>query len=638
MSRDDRFLNGLSAVPPGPCQSTFDAFLIIPCQSMSDARYIPSQQECDVLIPALKRYFKFDQRSKEREHVIAKVLPELTRVSKAHWNKNNVRIWFTNNQKKYTDPEEDAPVASEQSRVSPRRAEIITVPPSPAPPPPPPSLPPPPPLPAPPPEPPTAADPPRPLRTASASDASFDIFSTSRPPSRADIRFLWSPEASDLDEERDFPSVPAAFVPRDDECTLTDRKYDLYRHLTCYYRYQKGIRRCDPAERLDKQRQVEERFVAVLGLMRSELRIPLPSSRDKATPVVRGAMTRELIRQVSQTTRLYTDDREEVANVEQGKPPKVVFVPHAICSQLPPDMRNFYEGNYDEQTETAVGPVVCAASWARGIVWIQSRDETFWLVGDTGRAVATGLDWQPTAIAANQTTVWVAGGGIARSFDLETMQPATSLPIGDASCLTAWGDYVVTAERPNLTFWRSDNAVRAIAEMQNVTLVRGVGDFLAVASADYPVIHVYRAAREGGFAIVSRLVGHTAGVTAFCARGQTQLLSGSEDRTIRLWNLADGTTEIWFDRHSSTVTAIYSEEYRKSCLLFTGGADQVICVWDMTMKNAMFRLALGDGWVPAALHFRPDVKTMSILARQENQGGEAEGVLQVYRFRIHRDE
>jgi hypothetical protein len=372
--------------------------------------------------------------------------------------------------------------------------------------------------------------------------------------------------------------------------------------------------------------------------MRSELGITLPLPRDKATPVVRGVMTQELIRQVSQTTQLYTDDREEVANVQQGAHPNVAFVRHPIGPQLPPDMRDLYEGNYDYQAGAAVGTVVCAASWASGIVWIEAGDGSLWLVEDGGRAVEAGLDRRPVTIAIDQTTVWVAGGGVARAFNLQTMQATTSMPLDNASCLTAWGDCIVTAAGPTLIFSRSNSAVCATTEMQNVTLVRGVGDFLAVASADYPAIHIYQAVPDGGIAIVSRLVGHTAGVTAFCARSNKQFLSGSADRTIRLWNLADGATELWFDRHSAAVTAIYCAEYRKSCILFTGGADQVVFVWDMTMKTAMFRLALGDGFVPTALHFRPDEKTMSVLARQEQQGDEAQSVLQVYRFKFHREE
>jgi hypothetical protein len=46
---------------------------------MADVRYIPSYEKCNLLIPALKQYFKLGQRYKERKSLIVDLLPQFVK-------------------------------------------------------------------------------------------------------------------------------------------------------------------------------------------------------------------------------------------------------------------------------------------------------------------------------------------------------------------------------------------------------------------------------------------------------------------------------------------------------------------------------------------------------------------------------
>jgi hypothetical protein len=62
-------------------------------------RYVPNNTELDILITAIHEYFDKPERSTERNSIIDCTLPKLS--SYPHWTKSRIRIWFTNNQKKY---------------------------------------------------------------------------------------------------------------------------------------------------------------------------------------------------------------------------------------------------------------------------------------------------------------------------------------------------------------------------------------------------------------------------------------------------------------------------------------------------------------------------------------------------------
>ena len=64
---------------------------------MIKERYFPSENEMKILIPNLRLYFKYQERSNERKNIIENTLNELN----PNWDYNKVRIWFKNNKKNF---------------------------------------------------------------------------------------------------------------------------------------------------------------------------------------------------------------------------------------------------------------------------------------------------------------------------------------------------------------------------------------------------------------------------------------------------------------------------------------------------------------------------------------------------------
>ncbi|KAH0788092.1 hypothetical protein GPJ56_007923 [Histomonas meleagridis] len=66
----------------------------------SSPRYYPKQQEMQYLIPGLRRYFSFPERSQQRSQVVKEVKSYLEQIS-PHWSHRSVRLWFNNNKNNY---------------------------------------------------------------------------------------------------------------------------------------------------------------------------------------------------------------------------------------------------------------------------------------------------------------------------------------------------------------------------------------------------------------------------------------------------------------------------------------------------------------------------------------------------------
>lgn len=63
-------------------------------------RYYPDAQEQSILIPYLRKYFKFPERSPERNRIASEVSNMLLKFS-PHWTHRAVRLWFNNNRTTY---------------------------------------------------------------------------------------------------------------------------------------------------------------------------------------------------------------------------------------------------------------------------------------------------------------------------------------------------------------------------------------------------------------------------------------------------------------------------------------------------------------------------------------------------------
>jgi hypothetical protein len=80
----------------------------------------------------------------------------------------------------------------------------------------------------------------------------------------------------------------------------------------------------------------------------------------------------------------------------------------------------------------------------------------------------------------------------------------------------------------------------------------------------------------------NNLIGHAGGVSGLVAKGG-KLFSASLDKTIKMWDVADGTCKHTFEGHTDGVRSLaISDDGNR---LFSGSLDKTIKVWDLTTKN-----------------------------------------------------
>lgn len=74
-------------------------------ENENTSRYYPKQQEMQILIPNLRRYFSYPERSQQRSQLVKDVKSYLEKIN-PHWNHRAVRLWFNNNKNNYlTSPQ-----------------------------------------------------------------------------------------------------------------------------------------------------------------------------------------------------------------------------------------------------------------------------------------------------------------------------------------------------------------------------------------------------------------------------------------------------------------------------------------------------------------------------------------------------
>lgn len=238
-----------------------------------------------------------------------------------------------------------------------------------------------------------------------------------------------------------------------------------------------------------------------------------------------------------------------------------------------------------------------ASGGADGVVRVTHKGST--RDTHTFEGSVVGLAWRPTGaivVGTDRGTLYELDpptGAITTLSDRPGI--AVTGLVGDNRGNVAVGfsdGQVLFTDLPGTTFTATKGSVSAIA-------LSAEGNKVAVASGDGvsapPQISV--ADKRERFRDVLTFTGHALPVTslAFSPDGLT-VASGSDDRAIRLWTVADGTTKSTLRGHTDMVLALaYSPD---GTTLASGGQDGTLRLWDVASGLQMGRpLESGSGYV-----------------------------------------
>jgi F-box and WD-40 domain protein CDC4 len=93
--------------------------------------------------------------------------------------------------------------------------------------------------------------------------------------------------------------------------------------------------------------------------------------------------------------------------------------------------------------------------------------------------------------------------------------------------------------------------------------------------------------------LLQRLSGHDGGVWAL-QYWKHILVSGSTDRSIRVWDLNTGTSHHMFEGHTSTVRCLlilppsHLNPFLSNPLIITGSRDNTLRIWKLPYPNVVF--------------------------------------------------
>ena len=89
--------------------------------------------------------------------------------------------------------------------------------------------------------------------------------------------------------------------------------------------------------------------------------------------------------------------------------------------------------------------------------------------------------------------------------------------------------------------------------------------------------------------VLSTLIGHTSGIYDICNMGESHVITGSGDHTVRMWDIRSEECIQILQGHTGVVCCVHL--HRKSGYLLTGSYDNTVIIWDITTPHTYKKIA-----------------------------------------------
>jgi WD40 repeat protein len=109
--------------------------------------------------------------------------------------------------------------------------------------------------------------------------------------------------------------------------------------------------------------------------------------------------------------------------------------------------------------------------------------------------------------------------------------------------------------------------------------------------------------------VLKKLTGHTVTVTCAAYIDKDRAISGSDDGTVRMWNLADGKTVGILKGHAGAVRSLAVKPGGRWAI--TGSSDRTLRLWDLNAKAEAAVFRKHGGPVIAAAFLANGTQTLS---------------------------
>ncbi|KAH0791717.1 TIR domain-containing protein [Histomonas meleagridis] len=590
---------------------------------IDDTRQYPTEDEFKILIPRLKDYFSLPERSKERKEMVDKTFNELG--DKERWPQKKIRLWFNNNKTKFLNKTDRilTPQITPQFAIDPNIKPSFQVD-----------------------EPEPTQNEDRPIETAEvqALRSSPNQFVLPQIPAKEEINTYFNLYVSEREEtneaEDDIPKLPE--IPKEDLDfdTLDSLKFSHYNVLLdLSHRANSQIKKPDN-DRLKMLFDIEIRFNEVLRQMHDQLKIdrisPINRNNQIATPSSFG-----VTRMLSITSESYAGKRHDQIQTLREKISDEILFEWPISRKIPKSIENnepllnFYKGKCQTNEEELTGiQCGCFSSQSKFAYVYKNRVNSSHTLKYGGKEISTGFFKEANSMVIDESDgkIWIQADCRLKSFSMETLEPIDNFEVGARclaqSCICIWDQYIVVGTDRVISLWLKDqpgatnssnpdtfknNLNEEIARRQGlnfdlidwsrgkkphntfcttfngrspVTSICGLDGVLAVASDQYPTIHLMN---ERG-KIVGRLILHVDGITSLSSKDGTILFSGSKDMTANEWDIKSLCSINQFFIHEGPIISLTHGNYFGHEFLFTGGGDNVIRGWDITGKRTIFEI------------------------------------------------